>query len=46
MYAKRVNQTQLAFTGASVVLRLQIRLLIIQFPQEITGTLDAKCPLD
>lgn len=43
---KEVNQIQLAFTGASVVSRLQICLLIIQFPEEITGTPDAKCPLN
>lgn len=44
MYAKEVNQIQLAFTGASVVSRLQIRLLIIQFPVETVSTLDAECP--
>lgn len=46
MYAKEVNQIQLAFTSASVVSRLQICLLIIQFPEEITSTLDAECPLN
>lgn len=46
MYAKEVNQKQLAFTSASVVSRLQICLLIIQFPEEDTSTLDAECPLN
>ncbi len=46
MYVKEVNHIQLAFTSASVVSRLQICLLIIQFPEEITSTLDAECPLD
>lgn len=46
MYAKEVNQIQLAFTSASVVSRLQICLLIIQFPEEIASTLDAECPLN
>lgn len=45
-YAKKVNQIQLAFAGAAALSRLQIRLLIIQFPEEITSTLDAKWPLN
>lgn len=44
MYAEGVNQIQLAFPGVSVVSRLQICLLIIQFPQESPNSLDAKCP--
>lgn len=46
MYAKEVNQIHLAFTSASVVSRLQICLLIIQFPEDITSTLNAECPLN